>query len=60
MLDVFERLRAYPNVAGIKRLKYDWKGHARIRVGDYRVVFRVVEPDVIVVRILHRKHVHED
>jgi mRNA interferase RelE/StbE len=58
--DVFVRLEQWPTVSGAKPLRYDWKGHFRIRVGDWRVIFRVVEPDVIVVRIMHRTTVYED
>lgn len=36
------------------------EGHFRIRVGDWRVIFRHVAPDVIVVRIMHRSRVYED
>ncbi len=58
--DVFVRLEQWPNVSGAKPLRYDWRGHYRIRVGDWRVVFRFVAPDVIVVRIMHRSDVYED
>ena len=58
--DVFVRLEQWPNVSGAKPLSYDWRGHFRIRVGDWRVIFRVVAPDVVVVRIMHRSKVYED
>ena len=38
----------------------EWAGHYRIRTGDWRVIFRVVAPDVIVVRIRNRRDVYED
>lgn len=38
----------------------EWAGHYRIRTGDWRVVFQVVEPGVIIVRIRHRSLVYED
>jgi mRNA-degrading endonuclease RelE of RelBE toxin-antitoxin system len=60
VLRVFERLAAWPNVSGAKALSGDWTGHYRIRTGDWRVVFTVVAPDVIVVRIQHRSRVYED
>jgi mRNA-degrading endonuclease RelE of RelBE toxin-antitoxin system len=41
-------------------LRYAWRGHHRIRVGDYRVIFHIVAPDVLVVRIMHRSVVYED
>jgi mRNA-degrading endonuclease RelE of RelBE toxin-antitoxin system len=45
---------------GVKWLRHEWTGHARIRVGDWRVIFTFVAPDVIVVRIQHRSEVYED
>jgi hypothetical protein len=34
VLDVFVRLQEWPQVSGVKWLKHDWTGHARIRAGD--------------------------
>jgi mRNA-degrading endonuclease RelE of RelBE toxin-antitoxin system len=56
--DVIERLKDWPMVSGTKWLQHAWKGHARIRVGDWRVIFKVVG-DVVVVRIAHRSEVYE-
>ncbi len=45
-----------------KPLRYSFKGHRRIRVGDYRIIYRV-DNDlkmVTVILIKHRKHVYED
>lgn len=44
-----------------KPLRYSFIGHRRIRVGDYRIVFRVdVRASlVVVVLIKHRKDVYE-
>ena len=41
-------------------MRKEWAGHSRIRVGDWRIVFRPVSPDVIVVRIKHRSEVYDD
>ncbi len=44
-----------------KPLRYSFVGHRRIRVGDYRIVYRI-EMDkrlVLVVLIKHRKDVYE-
>lgn len=57
---VITRLETWPNVSGAKPLRGEWKGHYRIRMGDWRVIFRPVRPDVIVVRIAHRSTVYED
>ncbi len=45
-----------------KPLRYSFKGHRRLRVGDYRVVFRI-EPKthtVLIVMIKHRKEVYKN
>lgn len=55
-----ERLTIDPIGFG-KPLRYSLKGHRRIRVSDYRVVYRI-EPEVktvIIVAIKHRKDVYE-
>lgn len=55
-----ERLRMDPVGFG-KPLRYSLKGHRRLRVGDYRVVYRI-EPEkmvVLVVAIKHRKDVYD-
>lgn len=44
----------------IKALKGEYSGKFRLRIGSYRVVFRIVEEQVviIVIRIGHRKEVY--
>jgi mRNA interferase RelE/StbE len=59
VLAVFERLKQWPQVSGAKPMRKQWAGHFRIRVGDWRVIFRVVSPEVLVVRIQHRRDVYE-
>jgi mRNA-degrading endonuclease RelE of RelBE toxin-antitoxin system len=36
---VLARLESWPQVSGVKWLKHEWTGHARIRMGDWRVIF---------------------
>lgn len=45
-----------------KPLRYSLKGYRRLRVGDYRVVYRIIDDKVLVmiVDIDHRKEVYED
>jgi mRNA interferase RelE/StbE len=45
-----------------KPLRYTLRGHRRLRVGDWRVVYRVdaTQQIVFVVAIDHRKDVYED
>ncbi len=57
---VITRLEAWPNVSGAKPLRKEWKGHHRIRMGDWRVIFYVVKPDLIIVRVAHRSTIYED
>jgi mRNA-degrading endonuclease RelE of RelBE toxin-antitoxin system len=57
--DILIRLESWPQVSGVKWLKHEWTGHARIRMGDWRVIFRI-ENEVLVVRIQHRSEVYED
>ena len=45
-----------------KPLRYSFLGHRRIRVGDYRILYRI-DPTiklVTIVLIKHRKDVYED
>lgn len=45
-----------------KPLRYSLIGHRRLRVGDYRVVFRIIADtqEVLIVAIKHRKNVYSD
>lgn len=44
-----------------KPLRYSFKGHRRLRVSDYRIVYRIdiEQYKVIIVAIKHRKDVYE-
>jgi mRNA interferase RelE/StbE len=56
-----ERLTLDPLGFG-KPLRYSLRGHRRLRVGDYRVVYRI-DPDiniVIIAAIKHRKDIYEE
>jgi len=55
-----ERLIVDPIAFG-KPLRYSLRGHRRLRVSDYRIVYRI-EPEthtVVIVAIKHRKEVYE-
>ena len=56
-----ERLMIDPIGFG-KPLRYSLKGHRRLRVSDYRIVYRIDtnEKTVIIVAIKHRKDVYDD
>ena len=41
VLEVFARLEQWPTISGVKWLSGGYAGSARIRTGDFRVVFKV-------------------
>lgn len=49
-------------VAFGKPLRYSLKGYRRLRVGDYRVIYKIIEDKVlvIIVDLDHRKDIYED
>ena len=56
-----ERLMVDPIGFG-KPVRYSLKGHRRLRVSDYRIVYRI-EPEehsVIIIAIKHRKAVYDN
>ncbi len=58
--EVIEDVKAASELSDVKNLG-KIKGHAtfyRIRLGDYRIGVEVLENQVIVVRILHRKDIY--
>lgn len=56
-----ERLTVDPLGFG-KPLRYSLKGHRRLRVSDYRIVYRIDADNniVLVVAIKHRKDIYEE
>ena len=60
ILKALDRLERWPNVSGAKPLRGELAGHYRLRVGDWRIVFRVQGHDVIVVSVANRKDIYED
>jgi len=53
-----ERLTADPVGIG-KPLRYNLKGYRRLRVGDWRVIYRIEGDNVIICDIGDRKDVYE-
>jgi mRNA interferase RelE/StbE len=45
-----------------KPLRYSLKGHRRLRVGDYRVIYRIDAENniVIIIAIKHRKDIYKE
>ena len=54
-----EKLYAYPDLYG-KPLRHSLKGYRKLRVGDYRVVFRIAGSKVLILAILHRSVVYRE
>jgi len=56
-----ERLTLDPIGFG-KPLRYSLKGHRRLRVSDYRIVYRIdaEKNTVLIIAIKHRKEVYEN
>ena len=56
-----ERLSIDPVGLG-KPLRYSLKGHRRLRVGDYRIVYRIAQDEqlVTIVVIKHRKDGYDE
>jgi mRNA interferase RelE/StbE len=52
-----ERLITNPEIYG-KPLRRTLKGYWKLRVGEYRVIFKVVENKIMVFGIIHRKDVY--
>jgi mRNA interferase RelE/StbE len=52
-----ERLTAQPEIYG-KPLQRTLKGYWRLRVGDYRVVFKISGNEILILGIIDRKSVY--
>lgn len=52
-----ERLLFNPFLFG-EPLRQSLKGHRKLRVGDYRVIYRIKGDDIIILKIGHRKEVY--
>jgi len=54
-----KKLVSHPIEHG-KPLRYSLRGARRLRVGDWRVIYKIEPPDVVlVVKIGHRREVYE-
>ncbi len=52
-----EKLMTHPDVYG-KPLRRSLKGYRKLRVGDYRAVFRISGITIFIIAILHRSVVY--
>jgi len=51
------RLIPHPSLVG-EPLRQSLKGHRKLRVGDYRVIYRIQADKIIILKIGHRKDVY--
>ena len=58
ILKKIKGLEEYPDLTNIKKLKNHYPPF-RYRVGNYRVLFDVVEDVLIVINVKHRKEAYE-
>ena len=56
---IAEKLKTHPETFG-KPLRRSLKGYRRLRVGEYRVIFRIEDQTVNIFAIGHRSTVYED
>jgi len=53
-----QKLLTAPDLFGLP-LRRSLKGHRKLRVGDYRIVFRLEKKTVVILAILHRSNVYQ-
>ena len=54
-----DRLATAPHRYGIP-LRRTLKGYWKLRGGDYRVVFKIVQGEVLILGIMHRQRIYQD
>jgi len=54
-----DRLQTLPHEYG-EPLRKTLKGYWKLRVGDYRVVFKIMKSEVLILGIRHRKEIYKD
>ena len=52
-----KRLATHPETYG-KPLQRTLKGYWKLRVGDYRIIFKVSSDDILILGIIHRKEAY--
>lgn len=53
-----EKLLIHPLEFG-KPLRYSLSGHRALRVGDYRIIYRIESNIVLIITVQHRKSVYK-
>ena len=52
-----ERLATQPEAYG-KPLQRTLKGYWKLRVGDFRVVFKIIGDEILILAVMHRKNIY--
>ena len=52
-----ERLALQPEAYG-KPLQRTLKGYWKLRVGDFRVVFKIIGDEILILAVMHRKNIY--
>lgn len=58
-LAIEEKLMTHPDLFGIP-LRQSLHGHRKLRVGDYRIVFRIERRIIFILAVLHRSIVYQE
>ncbi len=58
--ELLTRLTKWPAVSGAKPLRGNLAGRFRLRTGDYRIQFYVVDNQVVVEQVGHRDGFYDD
>jgi mRNA interferase RelE/StbE len=60
IIDAIEALARNPRPPGVTAMQGKYKGHYRVRVGDYRIIYEVKDSVLVVqvVRVGHRKEIY--
>jgi mRNA interferase RelE/StbE len=53
-----ERLSTHPEAYG-KPLQRTLKGYWKLRVGEYRIVFKISGNEIVILGIVHRKNIYQ-
>jgi mRNA interferase RelE/StbE len=58
---ILEALTSYAATGegDVKALTGDWRGYYRLRIGQYRVIFRLGPESISIVRVRHRADVYK-
>lgn len=54
-----QKLLTSPEIFGLP-LRHSLKGHRKLRVGDWRIIFRIDKNTIIILIIQHRSKVYEN